>query len=351
MIQLNKRSYTHKPQDGTSAWTRIPDGTDCELPDGMYKAICDIVVNQLAYPVEFVSDDQALVDGAIRYHEQNNQLLPPATGRHAQPITIFYSTTDDIVSGELTLAAQDSPYVAAASRDGHTVLASGKVSVGTLKSIAFGIVTSVACYGTRYVPLHASIGYVPQTDDIQSAIAISGRGNWGKTTNMVSVKIKNPQLQVVTDDWSLIDVDTREIVPVDMMVAIRPEAVEGIEAAIAPENPPAYLREAEKDSGRLYSVADIFGAPTSTKIRLDEILLTDKRESKCDNLSVYTTDGLDALWRIQDDAYHSPDIDDDYQDKYRCLVEQVQVSAISTVVALPNRQSQLENISKHIVRK
>lgn len=342
-MRLIEREYTPNPMDGTSTWQGLPSEVDTELDGKFATNECEVVIGGMAYGVRLTSDDADLVDMTVRYHETNNRFLPAATYRSPNTLSVFYSTQQDIEVEDTALAMGNNPYVAAMTSDGSRVIATGKPSVGTAKSIIFGAVSTLACRGTDFVPLHASVG----TFDREGAFGVSGRGNWGKTTNMIGAKLVAAEITVVTDDWSIVSSETGGIVPVDMLVAIRPEAIGGILAAAQPNVHPSYFESARKDSGTLLSVEDIFGeAADPNSLTLRRLLLTDKRPEFKANPRVYGTDGLDVAWRLQDDAYHSYDIDDEYQIKYKNLAEIIEVSTISTTLYSELRSLQLA----HIVR-
>ena len=341
-MRLLDRDSSQVPVDGTSTWRVMGASANQQqgIPNDYYAAEARIVTGDTVQTVIMHTDNETLLGLTVDYLEQNNAHLPRARNESDTPVSIVYSTQHDIIVGKELIAMGTSPYVAAATSDGGMVIASGKDSVGTLKSIVFGIATSRACRNTSLAPLHASIGTV----DGVHAFAVSGRGNWGKTTNMIAAKIAHPEISVVTDDWSMIDTATGAITPIDMMVAIRPEAVEGIEAAVRTSGPD-YLREAAKDSGKLYSVGEVFGSSGDTsKLCLDRVLLTDKRPDMPQE-DTYSTDDVDIAWRLMDDAYHSPDIWGCYGAKYALLASGLRVKMINTTIGHSSRPQQLDAIT------
>lgn len=340
-MRLLERGYAPDTLDGTSSWQTLSADVDCKPLGRFAIGECKIVIGDTSYSVRIMSDDVKLIEETVRYHTTNNGFLPEASREAQESLVVFYSTTHDLEIEDTRLVMGNNPYVAGMTDDGSYVLATGKPSVGTLKSICFGAASTLACRGSDYVPLHASIG----TIDGKNAFAVSGRGNWGKTTNMLSAKIAEPDIEVITDDWSIVATTTGRIIPIDMLVAIRSEAAPGIAAATAPIPAPDYLKDARKDSGRLFSVVDIFGEREQQEdIRLRRVLLTDKRPENRDRIDVYSPDGLEVTWRLKDDAYHSPDIEHAYDAKYERLAASVDVRAINTTLPHELRPGQLRNI-------
>ncbi len=342
-MKFIERQYTPNPQDGTSTWQVLPYEDIAYDTNGLGSVDCEVIVGSTSYDVKISSEDGELLDNVAEYHETNNRFLPPATRKAPGQLAVVYSTEKDLeVDQDTILSMGNNPYVAGITKDGSHVVATGKPSVGTLKSIVFGAVSTLACRDTEKAPLHASIG----TYDGVNAFCVSGRGNWGKTTNMIGAKIADPELKVITDDWSLIDTVTGKIEPIDMLVAIRPEAVPGISEAIGSCRTPDYLTTARKDGGRLFSVYDIFGeGADEANLRLGKVLFADKDpENVSARPFVYSPTHLNTSWRLMDDAYHSPDIDTEYQEKYRALLKNINEGAICTVMPDHLRADQLAEI-------
>ena len=73
-------------------------------------------------------------------------------------------------------------------------------------------------------------------------------------------------------------------------------------------------------------------------------MLTDKREIHQKSFGVYETVGLDEPWRLQDDAYHSPDLEGLYEERYARMLPNLKTGAISTILPDNLRAIQLATI-------
>ncbi len=357
-IPVGKRAYL----DGTAEWIPEPhDGAARAAFEAArdlhntYSCITCLDLLETRYNIEIVTDNLGLSRDITRYFKVNQENLPvTAAPTNAKQIQIVYMTKTRPSINGVTVGNSSMPYQGVYEDNGQYFAVGGKVSLGTLKSVVIGAASGVALSIAPYLPLHSSIIAAPNGN----AVAISGRGNTGKTTNLVAAfqTLRPHGFSVVTDDWSLVSEESlHRITPVDMLVGVRPEAVEGIVAACdyAPlsETQRNLLHAAAKDACGMTSVRDVYGCSPVLAPVLKAVIFTDQRPAE-NGESYYITDDLPFKpgRRLRDDAYHAPNISNEALDpRYDRLIDGLRLARIYTKLAHSCRSEQAKAIAGWIM--
>lgn len=240
-----------------------------------------------------------------------------------------------------------------------TYLAVGRNSVGTFKSLVIGAMSGKIASMKPELPVHSAIVVSPDGE----ATAISGRGNTGKTTTLLSVyeKLSEKGFKVITDDWAFINERDGKITPVDYLAGIRPASIPGLRGDAPSEFMQKLLARLEtslkSETGTPSSIFDLFGdtniGGTGT---LRSILFTNINElpeGLQSKLFTPIDDNRSMGFRLRDDAYHAPNIngenDTDLIARYQNVTTKMECGYIYTRTDKSDRQKQASMIAEWII--
>ncbi len=322
----------------------------------LYQATITLSGPGINHEATVFCDDKKALKNLEEYFKANSvnvgQVVGVSVGEAIPNITYIIGNglkIEDERIGELGL-----PYEGIHDINGKNFVAVGKSSVGTFKSLVIGALSGIQANQKDDLPVHSSILVNPDGQ----AVAISGRGNTGKTTTLLMLQehLLRRGYKVITDDWAFIGESDRKISPVDFLAGIREESFPGL---LGEQPTKAMLAVIEKlktslkeGGGIPLSVFDIFGLEnTSLTGTLRAVIFTSvvPRPNEILFEPIGTSDQMGA--RLRSDAYHSPTIprkigEDDLPSRYCNLVKELKCSYLYTRAQNKDRLKQAEMVLK-----
>ena len=282
---------------------------------------------------------------------------------HEKRMSIAYVTRYGVSIAGDRIGESGLPYEAVHDGVGDVAISTGRTSIGTFKSMVIGGLSGVVARKERLIPVHAAIASSPE---LQS-IAFSGRGNSGKTTSMLGSygHLMDRDFKVVTDDWAFIDEENLSIHPVDLLAAVRPESIEGLESIHGRKWVRQLLGRAvdfcEGDSkSEPVALSDIYGEDfTTVEGTLAAALFTSvnplyERVAGIDRpVLTKRSSAPRALGEQLRGAYHSPSLvpkegEPKLERRYDDVTGQLECSQIYTRTSNANRTEQAQQVSNWI---
>lgn len=359
-----------KYKPGSADWRPANSG---QLLEGLHTTLGDTIPMHNAVvtlgksaplQAEVFCDNKETLDSLVNYMDSNFEVgARTHTGEEIdvdQSISkISYLTTRGIIVGEDTLGEAGLPYEGIHDQAGNNYLAVGRNSIGTFKSLVIGAMSGKIASTNPELPVHSAIVISPDGE----GTAVSGRGNTGKTTTLLSVyeMLSEKGFKVLTDDWAFINEHDGRISPIDYLAGIRPESIPGLRGD-APSN---FMQELlarlelslKSENGTPSSIYELFGdsniGGTGT---LRSILFTNVNElpdNSQSKLFIPIEDSQSMGFRLRDDAYHAPHIHGNEQvdliTRYQNVTTKMECGYVYTRADKSDRQKQASMVAEWII--
>ncbi len=361
---------SEKNKPGTADWRSANSG---QLLGGLHTALGEampmysaVVTLGKGAPLqaEVFCDNKEALDSLVNYMDSNFEAGARMHTRETIEVDpevskISYLTTRGIIVGDDRIGEAGLPYEGIYDQSGNNYLAVGRNSIGTFKSLVIGAMSGKIASKKPELPVHSAIVISPDGE----ATAISGRGNTGKTTTLLSVyeKLSEKGFKVLTDDWAFINEHDGRVIPIDYLAGIRPESIPGLRGDAPSEFMQELLARLESslksESGTPSSIHDLFGdnniGGTGT---LRSILFTNVNELLDGSQSKLFTpidDSRSMGFRLRDDAYHSPSIHGEEQadllTRYQNVTTKMECGYVYTRADKSDRQKQASMVAEWII--
>ncbi len=363
---------------GTADWRRssnddaVSAAIDYFVERDLYQSTTDIIVDNKGVKADVFTDDPKMKTELDEYFKLNNALRVQYTDdQEVEPshsIRIIYLTDNGVNLGGESIGVSGLPYEGLYDGAGKNFLAAGRKTIGTYKSLVIGAMSGVLASNYDMLPVHSAIVQAPNGN----SVGFSGRGNTGKTTSMLSVfeRLANVGFKIVTDDWAMIDETSRRIYPVDYLVSVRPESIDGLKSINSDDWTKELTQkvisiEQYQNKIKPLSVPEAFGANMVGEGGvLKAVVFTSLRKLFEDKDGVNIPVNFQAVdtpssmgVRLRDDAYHAPEITPsvktqhplDY--RYTTLSGQLACSLVFTRADDSQRKEQTEQMSDWAIRQ
>lgn len=311
-------------------------------------------------------DDGRALEGLVEYFNANMEasrgVLSLEKPNDQERPHITYLVGSGLRLGRENLGQSGLPYEGIYDSEGKYFVAVGRNSIGTFKSLVIGAISGIVASETSSLPVHSAIVASPDG----KAVAISGRGNTGKTTTLLAAyeELINLGYGVLTDDWAFINENTLAVTPVDFLAGIREDALPGLHQA----NPTSFMSELidkmlkkskKGDKNIPLAIQEIFGEEhTRLEGILTSVIFTSTTPiSEADENILFEAieQPVNMGKRLRSDAYHAPEIpatkSGDLSTRYGMLSDRLRSAYVYTRAQDQDRLKQVDMIVGWILEK
>lgn len=342
---------------------------DVAMDRGLFESSAQIAIAGTSVEARVLTDDARMKVELDEYFNLNNALRDQQLGDVPlgiqKKVRILYLTENGLKLEDDTIGESGLPYEGLHDTGGENFVAVGRKSIGTFKSMVIGALSGVLAHERHMLPTHAAIVVSPNG----ACVGFSGRGNTGKTTSLLSTyeRLVDKGFRIITDDWSMIDEHDATVHPVDFLVSVRPESLEGLRSVyssgwIEDLTKRVITFEKEKSKSKPAGIAEVYGADMvgeSGVLRgiiftsLKKLFLDTEERTHIPVNFKSVSDTKLLAHRLRDDAYHAPEIGSGAGKpllrRYEALIDGMKCALVYTRAGDSHRKAQANQMAEWVI--